>query len=48
MSDPEQQAEDGIPRRGPSLALLFGLLVFALAVAIALAWVILRPFHLGR
>ena len=48
MSDPAQQQEEDVPRQGPGLTLLFGLLALAFAVAIAFAWLILRPFHLSR
>jgi len=40
--------EDVSPSRSPSLALLYGLLALALVFAIAFAWLILRPFHLGQ
>ncbi len=36
------------PARGPSLVLLYGLLALAMAVAIGLAALIVRPFYLRR
>jgi hypothetical protein len=36
------------PSQGPSLALLYGLLIFALVAAIALALLIVLPFYHRR
>ncbi len=44
---PSPAAEEEVSR-APSLPLLYGLLALALALGIAFAWLILRPFHLGR
>ena len=41
---PDQQADE--PSKGPSLTLLYSLIALALAAAIALAALIVRPFYL--
>ncbi len=54
MSDdsrPEIERQDGSndePAKGPNLALLYGLIALALAAAIGLAALIVRPFYLRR
>ncbi len=52
MNDGEQTRGEGErrddPATGPSLTLLFSLIALALAAAIALAALIVRPFYLRR
>ncbi|MGA2752828.1 MAG: hypothetical protein ABSE53_03605 [Terracidiphilus sp.] len=51
MSDEEQRkagGKDGEPGTGPNLTLLFSLIALALALAIGLAALIVRPFYLRR
>jgi hypothetical protein len=52
MSEPERSAPGGGPdqrdAQGPNLKLLYGLIALALAAAIAIAAMIVRPFYLRR
>ncbi len=51
MSDEEHRKADGDgddPAAGPNLALLYSLIGLALAAAIGLAVLIVRPFYLRR
>jgi hypothetical protein len=51
MSEPERQAEEPgeeAPGKAPSLTLLYGLLVVALAAAIGFALLIVLPFYHRR
>ena len=51
MSDEEQRKAGGIgdePTTGPNLTLLYSLIGLALAAAIGLAALIVRPFYLRR
>jgi hypothetical protein len=43
-----KEASDDDPAKGPNLALLYGLIALALAAAIGLAALIVRPFYLRR
>ena len=43
-----QDASSDEPAQGPNLALLYGLIALALAAAIGLAALIVRPFYLRR
>jgi len=45
-SDTSSDEPGNEPARGPSLTLLYGLIALALAAAIALAALIVRPFYL--
>ncbi|MGA9070564.1 MAG: hypothetical protein WB424_09945 [Terracidiphilus sp.] len=47
MSEPARDSEE-TPKQGPSLTLLYGLLVLALALAIGLALLIVLPFYHRR
>jgi hypothetical protein len=47
MSSPGKNSEEA-PEKGPSLTLLYGLLVFALAAAIGFALLIVLPFYHRR
>jgi hypothetical protein len=44
----QQDASSNEPAKGPNLALLYGLIALALAAAIGLAALIVRPFYLRR
>jgi hypothetical protein len=44
----ERQDDSTEPPKGPNLTLLYGLIALALAVAIGLAALIVRPFYLSR
>lgn len=49
--DPRREVEDPSsdkPAKGPNLTLLYSLIALALAVAIGLAALIVRPFYLRR
>lgn len=46
--EPPQSHPEGRPTQGPSLALLFGLLALALAIAIGFALLIVLPFYHRR
>lgn len=54
MSDPEilrpdeKDSSDDQPTRGPNLTLLYSIIAFALAAAIALAAMIVWPFYKSR
>ena len=54
MSDPEilepekKEGSDEEPSKGPSLTLLYSMIAFALAAAIALAAMIVWPFYKSR
>jgi len=41
-----KDADGGEPAQGPNLILLYGLIALALAAAIALAALIVRPFYM--
>jgi hypothetical protein len=43
-----QDAPSDEPTKGPNLTLLYGLIALALAAAIGLAALIVRPFYLRR
>ena len=43
-----QDASNDQPTQGPNLTLLYGLIALALAAAIGLAALIVRPFYLSR
>jgi hypothetical protein len=44
----QQDASSDEPTKGPSLTLLYSLIALALAAAIAVAALIVRPFYLHR
>lgn len=47
MSEPDKNSEEA-PGKGPNLALLYSLLVLALAAAIGFALLIVAPFYHRR